>query len=216
MPDQRAMPDQDWRLRVRFADEAHGLHLSERLHAAELAHEARAKFGERVVVSRDGPELFLYANSEGAAKEAEGVVRSELEGEGRDADIALDRWHPVEEEWLDAAQPLPDDPAAERAVLMAEESEEARERGYAEFEVRIDLPSWGEATELSKRLDEEGLAHVRRWRYIVLGAANEDAANELAERMRGQLAPDAQVSVEGSFAAAQAEQPYKPFAIFGM
>ena len=213
------MPDQDWRLRVRFADEAHGLHLSERLHAAELAHEARAKFGDRVVVSRDGPELFLYANSESAAREAEGVVRSELEHEGREAEIALDRWHPVEEEWLDAAQPLPDDSAerdAEHAALMAEEAEEARERGYAEFEVRIDLPSWGDATKLSKRLDEEGLPHVRRWRYIVLGAANEDAADELAERMRGELPPDADVSVEGSFVAAQAEQPYKPFAIFGI
>jgi hypothetical protein len=213
------MPDQDWRLRVRFADEAHGLHLGERLHAAELEHETRAKFGDRVVVSRDGPELFLYANSEGAAREAEGVVRSELEQQGHEAEITLDRWHPVEEEWVDAAQPLPDDSAerdAEHAALMAEEAEEARERGYAEFEVRIDLPSWGDATELSKRLDEEGLPHVRRWRYIVLGAANEDAANDLAERMRGQLPPDAEVSVEGSFAAAQAEQPYKPFAIFGM
>jgi hypothetical protein len=213
------MPDQDWRLRVRFADEAHGLHLTERLHAAELAHEAHERFGQRVVVSRDGPEVFLYADSEGAAKEAESVVRAELESEGRDAEIELDRWHPAEEEWIDAAQPLPDDSAerdAEHAALMAEESEEARERGYAEFEVRIDLPSWGDATELSTRLDDDGLPHVRRWRYIVLGAVNEDAANELAERLRGELPSDAQVSVEGSFVAAQAERPYKPFAIFGI
>jgi hypothetical protein len=56
---------------------------------------------------------------------------------------------------------------------------------------------------------------VRRWKYILLGAVNEDAANELAERMRREAPSEAEIRVEGTFVAAQAEAPYKQFAIFG-
>jgi hypothetical protein len=212
------MADQDWRLRVQLGEEIHGVHLVDRLRELELAHNARHQLGDRIVVSRDGPEVFLYADTEQAGREAERMVRGELEREGWDAAIVLDRWHPIEERWEDASQPLPENERereAEHEALMAEEAREAEQRGYPEFEVRIDFPSWGEASELSKRLDEEGLPHVRRWKYVLLGAVNEDAANELAERMRQEAPSDAKVTVEGTFTAAQAEQPLKAFAIFG-
>jgi hypothetical protein len=213
------MADQDWRLRVRLAEDDRGLHLVEGLHGAELGRTAKERLGGRIAVSRDGPEVFLYANTEEAGREAERVVRAELEREGWDAQIALDRWHPVEERWEDAALPLPEtdqERDAEHAELMAQEAREAEEGGYGEFEVRVDLPSWQAATDLSRRLDEEKLPHVRRWRYVLLGAVNEDVANELADRMRKEAPSEAEISVEGAFAAAQSEQPLKAFAVFGL
>jgi hypothetical protein len=212
------MADQDWRLRVRLGEGDHGLRLIESLHGAELGRKAKDRLGGRVAVSRDGPEVFLYANTEEAGREAERVVRAELERQGWDAEISLDRWHPVEERWEDAGQSLPEtdqERDAEHAELMAQEEREAKEAGYGEFEVRVDLPSWRAATELSRRLDEEKLSHVRRWSYVLLGAVNEDVAKELAERMREE-APSAEISVEGAFAAAQSEQPLKAFAVFGL
>jgi len=213
------MADQDWRLHVRLAHEDLGSELVERLHGLELGHDARRQLGERIVVSRDGPEVFLYADTESAGTEAERVVRAELEREGWDAELSLDRWHPLEERWEDASAPMPETDEqrdAEHRALMAEEAHETEERGYPEFEVRIDLPSRQEAADLSRRLDDEGLPHVRRWKYLVLGAVNGDAANELAERMRGEAPSDAEVTVEGTFMAAQAERPYKAFSIFGI
>jgi hypothetical protein len=171
------------------------------------------------VVSRDGPEVFLYADTEAAGREAERVVLGEVEREGWDAQTSLDRWHPIEERWEDAAKPMPktdQERDAEHASLMAREARETEDRGYGEFEVRVDFPSRHEAADLSKRLEEEGLPHVRRWKYVVLGAVNEDAANELAERMRREAPSDAEVTVEGTFVAAQAERPYKAFSIFGI
>jgi len=67
--------------------------------------------------------VFLYANTEEAGREAERVVRAELEREGWDAQIALDRWHPVEERWEDAALPLPEtdqERDAEHAAALGE------------------------------------------------------------------------------------------------
>jgi hypothetical protein len=213
------MADQDWRLHVRLEHDGQASDLVDRLNELEFGHDARQQLGERIVVSKDGPEVFLYADTESAGREAERVVRGELERESWNAEIRLDRWHPIEEEWKDAAEPMPqseEEREREHATLMAQEERETRERGYSEFEVRVDLPSWHAATELSKQLDDEGLPHVRRWKYLVLGAVNEDAANELAERM-GREAPDgAEVTVEGTFIAAQDERPYKAFSFFGI
>ncbi len=212
------MADQDWRVHVVLANEDRGVHLVETLHALELDRKVEQQLAGRVAVSRDGADVFLYADTAEAARQAEQAVRKELEREDWEAEIALDRWHPVEDQWEDAAQSMPetdDERAAEHAERMAQEAREAEERGYGEFEVRVSLPSWHAATELSKRLDEEGLPHVRRWKYILLGAVNEDAANELAERMRGEAPAEAEIRVEGTFVAAQAEAPYKQFAIFG-
>lgn len=205
-------------MRVSLANEDRGVHLVETLHALELDRDVEGQLGGRVAVSRDDAEVFLYADTAEAGRQAEQAVRKELESEGWDAEISLDRWHPVEERWEDASEPMPEtdgERAAEHSELMAQERREAEERGYGEFEVRVSLPSWRAATDLSKRLDEENLPHVRRWKYILLGAVNEDAANELAERMRREAPSEAEIRVEGTFVAAQAEAPYKQFAIFG-
>ena len=209
---------EDWRVRVDLDADDHGIGLVDGLRASKLEGHVQDQLGERVVVSRDGPTVFLYADTQRAAREAERVVRSTLGTEGEAARIAVDRWHPDEESWEDAADRLPETPAeheAEHEELMDQETRETRERGYAEFEVRVDLPTFHAASELSERLDQEGLPHVRRWKYILLGAENEDVANELADRLRGEAPSDAEVSVEGTFAAAAESASGSPFAFLG-
>ena len=130
----------------------------------------------------------------------------------------LRRWHPAAEDWEDPDRAEPDDAPsteAEREKLMATEDRETAERGYPEFEVRVDLPSRHEAVQFAERLRDEGLDPVHRWKFVLIGAADEDAAKALAERFRTEAPDGSEVKVEGTWKAADAEMPSNPFAIFG-
>ena len=73
----------DWRITVDFDDEGDGTQFVEWLSARRFESEERDKFGSRVPVSRDGPRVFLYADSEDLARDADGIVRALLSSEGR-------------------------------------------------------------------------------------------------------------------------------------
>ena len=49
--------------------------------------------------------------------------------------------------------------------------------------MRLDLPSHGAAVELADKLEAEGIPTTRRWKYLLVGAADEDDANDLAKRL---------------------------------
>jgi hypothetical protein len=68
-----------------------------------------------VIVTRDGSRLFLYTATEAHAREAERVVRGLVEADELTAEIAVTRWHPVEESWKDVSIPLPATPEKEEA-----------------------------------------------------------------------------------------------------
>jgi hypothetical protein len=176
----------EWRVEVELDDERHGFTIGERLRSLDLDDEARGRLGDRVIVTRDGSRLFLYARDEAAAREAESVARELISSEGLSAVIALTRWHPDEEAWRDAAEPLPQTEAereSEHERHEAEaEAEPARPWDY-QWEVRVDLPTLRDTLDLAKRLQDEGI-HVRRhWKYLLVGAATEERASELAERI---------------------------------
>ena len=208
----------DWRLTVDFDDEGDGTQLVEWLAARRLEDEERERFGGRVVVSRDGPRVFLYADAEESARDAEGVVRAHLSSEGLAVRLALERWHPVEQDWKDAAEPLPETEAEIRAEHERQQEREAAEsfaQGHAEWEVRVSLPG-REATEaLADRLSAEGFPVIRRATFLLVGAANQDDATALAERLRAEAPQGARVEVEPGGAMVWEVTPRNPFAIFG-
>jgi hypothetical protein len=190
--------EDEFRVEVELDDE-HGYSLGERLRALDLDDDARKRLGPSVLVTRDGSRLFLYASSEPQAREAERIVRSLVEADGLTADIAVTRWHPVEEAWADASIPLPATPEEVRAEYEARdvaEAEEARREGRFDWEVVIRLPGRDAAVDLGTRLEAEGIPTVRRWRYVVAGAVTEEDAQELADRLRSELPEDADVRVE--------------------
>jgi hypothetical protein len=99
---------------------------------------------------------------------------------------------------------------------VAKEREETAERGYAEYEVRVQCSSHHETVELAERLRQEGLPLVRRWRYLLVGARDEDAANALAERLRAEAPADSTVIAEVSQRTAWDDDPGRgSFAVFG-
>lgn len=208
----------DWRLQIDLREPGHARPLAENLEAREPEHGLSDAFHDRVVVSRDGDRVFLYAGSRKQAEAARALVLSLAEQYGWNLDAELRRWHPTAEEWEDPDKPLPDDDAAklaEHEELIAAERRETEERGYPELEVRIDLPSHHDAHRFAEQLRGEGLPVVHRWRYVLLGAADEDQAKALAERIRSEAPPDSKVSVEGTWKAAYAERSPSPFAVLG-
>lgn len=207
----------DWRVTVDFDDEADGTDLVEWLQAARFEAAERGRFGERVIVSREGARVYLYADAEERAREAQIRVEERLSEAGRAERISLARWHPVAQEWEDASVPLPQTEAeveAEEDVRQAREAAESLERGYAAWEVRVELPSPEETARLAERLESEEIPVVRRHRYLLAGAANEDEANALADRLRSEV-PGARIEVEPGGGIVWEVMPQNPFAIFG-
>jgi hypothetical protein len=208
----------DWRLQIEFHEEQHVRQLLERLDARELEHDLSDAFHDRVIVSRDGDRVFLYAGTREQAESA-GKLVDRLAGEhGWSIDAELKHWHPTAEEWEDPDLPLPDGDAAkavEHAELIAAERRETEERGYPEFEVRVDLPSRHDAVRFEEQLRGEGLPAVRRWGYLLIGATDEDQAKALAERIKAEAPGESSVKVEGTWQAVYGERPANSFAIFG-
>lgn len=213
----------DWRLRVVLADERQARELADRLERFSSDHDLAAAFSDRVIVSRDDTEVFCYADTREQAEAAERAIRSLASDHGWELTAELRRWHPIAEEWEDADRPLPAtdaEIAAEHAEVIDAEREESREQGYPEFEVRVRCRSRHDANELAQRLRAEGIDTVHRWEFVVLGAADEDAARELADRIRREAPPGSTVLAEASVSEVADEAPFatpfnNPFAVFG-
>jgi hypothetical protein len=209
---------EDWRITIDFDDEDNGTQLVEWLAARRFESDERDSFGGRVAVSRDGPVVFLYADTEELARDADGIVRALLSSEGLQARVAFERWHPVEQEWKDAALPLPeteDEIEAERERQQAREAAESLATGEAEWEVRVSLPSREVTDELADRLESEGVPVTRRATFLLVGAVNQDEAVALAERLRAEAPEGATVEVEPGGAMVWEVSPKNPFAVFG-
>ena len=174
------MAGDDWRVRaeVEGPDELgdlvdrlrHGLGLE----ARELAD---ALEDDHLVVSRDGNELFVYASSRPQAEQARKVIEAESREQGLSVTLsAVEQWLVDEERWDNE----PPDETWE---------DEVEARGFAPWEVRVTCASHGEARSLAERLEAEGYAPVRRWRYLVVGTDSEEEARLLAERLHGDVGP---------------------------
>jgi hypothetical protein len=192
--------------------------LTEQLESPELEHDLDQLFHDRVVVSLDDTEVFCYAGTQAQAEGAERTIQSLAGTHGWEAEFELRHWHPEAEEWVEPDVALPDTPearAAEHEELVARERSESLNQGYPDFEVRIQCRHHRDAVRLSKALAGEGLQNVRRSKYVVIGALDEDSANALAERLRAESPSGSTVTVEASVQAALEDQPVSPFAVFG-
>jgi hypothetical protein len=113
-------------------------------------------------------------------------------------------------------QPIsPADVHEEFEQRVEDEKEESAEQGYPDFEVRIQLGSRHDASELSERLDRENIVHVHRWSYLLVGATDEDSAQALAERLRGEAPAGAEVRVEQNARVVYEHRPFNPFTFLG-
>jgi hypothetical protein len=191
------MAQDDWRIRIELPDEEGARGFLDRLglskgDAEELANELRA---HRLAVSRDGDTVFVYASTGMQAEQASRIVERELEDEGMTPNrFVTERWLHEEERWDDE----PEQPDVEEDML---------ERGYAPWEVRVELDSREEADSLADRLRSEGYDVSRTFKYVVVGTADREQAVELAKRVHGQVEPGGELVYEVA--------PSNPFAVFG-
>jgi hypothetical protein len=193
----------EWRVEINLDDPEHGFGLGERLRARHLDDETRDRLGNRVVVTRDGPRLFLYTTTQDEAHAAEKVIRELIEQDDLSAEVQTTRWHPDEEAWEDASRPLPANDQ-ERAV--------ERERPGDDWEVRIELSGLTLAVEMERDLIDDGYNVERRFSYLLVGAGTEEGANELAERFRAALPEGTPVHVEPNMS----EVPDPRFVMLGL
>lgn len=112
------MAEDEYRVEIDIHESVHG-QLMDRLRSLDLDDEVQERLGDRVIVTRDGEKLFVYAQTLDALGESERVVRQVLQEENlEDASVRRRRWNGEERFWQDADEPLaaadadtPPDPA---------------------------------------------------------------------------------------------------------
>jgi len=184
----------DWRVTVSVSGPGQP---SYSLRQAE--EDIRRQVGRGIAVGAGDAQIFMYAGTETAARDAERIARDVLTGQGIAAESAVHRWHPIEERWETPDVPIPQTSAereAERQRLVVAETAESLAAGAAQWEVRVELGSHRQAVALARKLEGEGRAVVRRWKFLLVGAVNEDGARELAGQIRQEAPPGAAVLVE--------------------
>jgi hypothetical protein len=192
------MARDDWRIRIELPEEEHAHGLLGRLGsigddpARRLEHELE---GRRLAVTRDEATVFVYTASALEAERALEAVQAELADEGLQARVArIEHWLADEERW-------DDEPPSETW------EEDAIERGFAPWEVRVECGSRGEAEELAESLEAEGYSVVQTFSFVIAGTNTQEEARKLAQRIGG--------SVEAGGEMVYETAPGNPFAVFG-
>ena len=188
----------DWRIRIDLEEE-HAEGLLERL-GLDLGSESRKLAeeltGRRLVVSRDDDTLFVYAGAKEEAERARAVIETQLREDGAHARVGpIEHWLADEDRWDDEP---PQEFEAEREVLG---------EGLSPWEVRLETSSPEEAEALAGKLTAEGYSVVRRYKFVLVGAESEEAAQELAKRLHGEAEASGELVYE--------TLPQNPFVIFG-
>jgi hypothetical protein len=200
----------DWRVTVSLSGQADIEQARQSFSEQEVEQDVRRRLGHNIVVGAGDSEIFLYAGTEVAAREAERAAREVLGQLGIEAEFAVHRWHPIEEEWQSPDVAMPQTEAereAEHQRLEEAETSESLAAGTALWQARAELSSHREAVALSHKLEGEGYAVVRRWKFLIVGANSDDEARALAEHIRQEAPADAQVTAE----PAGVRLPFIPF-----
>lgn len=191
------MARDDWRVRIELPEAGRAHALLDRL-GVDLGSEARELAKElsehRLAVTHDEDSVFVYAASRRQAEQARAVVEAELrELRVEPRSLALEQWLAAEDRW-------DDEPPA------GDVEDDVLARGYAPWEVRVECRTTEAARELAEQLEREGFGVVRRWRYVIAGTDSREAADALAARVQGQVAPGGELVWEVT--------PANPFALF--
>ena len=189
----------DWRVTVSLSGQADIEQARQSFSDQEVEQDVRRRLGHNIVVGAGDSQIFLYAGTELAAREAERTAREVLGQLGIEAEFVVHRWHPIEEEWQSPDVAMPQTEAereAEHQRLEEAETSESLAAGTALWQARAELSSHREAVALARKLEGEGYAVVRRWKFLIVGANSDDEAGALAEHIRQEAPADTQVTAE--------------------
>lgn len=195
------MDHDDWRVTISFPDRPQAERAKALFPRRKVADDARSQLGNSIAVGAGDSQVFLYAGTEAAARQAERAAGEVLAEHDLQASFVIHHWHPIEERWEDPEVALPRSQAereAEHQRLLDDETAGSVSTSVAQWQVRAELPSHHQAVELASRLGGEGRTVTRRWKFLVVGADNEDEARELAAQIRKEAPADATVRAEHS------------------
>ena len=167
----------DWRVTISLGGQGQAEQAQRALSQHEVEEDVRRQLGRTIAVGAGDSQIFLYAGTETAAREAEQVARDMLAQHDIQAEFALHRWHPIEEQWESPDVAMPQTEAereAEHQRLVDSETAESVAAGTGRWQARVEFPSHREAVALARKLEGEGLAVVRRWKFLIVAADNED------------------------------------------
>jgi len=132
----------DWRVTISLTDQAHVEQAQQSISEQEVERDVRQRLGRNIVVGAGDSQIYLYAGTELAATEAERTARDVLGQRGIEAEFALHRWHPVEEEWQSPDVAMPHTEAerqAEHQRLEDAETADSVAAGTALWQARVEL-----------------------------------------------------------------------------
>ena len=181
------MDHDDWRVTISFPDQGQAERAEIVFPPRKVADEARRRLGYTIAVGAGGTQVFPYAGTEAAAREAERIARDVPAEHHLQAGFVLHRWHPGEERWEDPDLAMPRTEAerqAEHQRLLDDETAESLAAGVARWQARARFPSLHEAVAMAGKLRMEGRVVVPRCKFIVVEAGNEDEAQEIADQIR--------------------------------
>jgi hypothetical protein len=189
----------DWRVTISVSGQPQDAPGQPSVSLDEVEEDVRRQVGRGVAVGAGDAQIFLYADTGAAARNAERIAGEVLARHGIAAESALHRWHPIEEQWETPDVAMPQTEAerqAEHQRLEDTETAESEAAGLALWQVRVELGSHHQAVRLARTLEAEGRAVTRRWKFLVVGASNQDQAVEVAEQIRQEAPPGATVIAE--------------------
>ena len=149
----------DWRVTISLAGQAQVEQGQRALSGHEVEEDVRRQLGRTIVVGAGDSQIFLYAGTEIAAVEAERVARGVLAQHDIQAEFAVYRWHPIEEQWESPDVAMPQTEAerqAEHQRLVDSETAESRAAGIGRWQARVEFPSHREAVALARKLEGPG------------------------------------------------------------
>jgi hypothetical protein len=167
----------DWRVTISVSGQAPAGQAQQSSSLRQVEEDVRGQVGRSVAVGAGDAQIFLYAGTETAARDAERIALDVLDQHGIAAESALHRWHPIEEQWENPDVPVPQTEAerqAEHQRLEDTETAESLATGKAQWHVRVELGSHHHAVMLARTLENEGRAVVRHWKFLIVGVSNED------------------------------------------
>ena len=181
------MDHDDWRVTISFPGKVQAERARILFSGHQVGEETRRRLGRTIAVGAGGTEVFLYAGTEVAAREAERIARDVLAQHHLQAGFAIHRWHPAEQRWEDPDLAMPRTEAErqmEHQRLLDDETAESLAAGVAQWQARAEFPSLHEAVAMASKLRTEGRVVVRRWNFLVIQASNEQQAQQIADRIR--------------------------------
>lgn len=190
---------EDWRVTISLVGQAQVEQAQRVLSEHEVEEDIRRQLDRTIAVGAGDSQIFLYAGTEIAATEAERVARDMLAQHGIQAEFALHRWHPIEEQWESPDVAMPQTEAerqAEHQRLVDSETADSVAAGIGRWQARVEFPSHREAVALARKLEGEGRAVVRRWKFVIVAADNEDDIRNLAGQIGREAPRDAVIRIE--------------------